>query len=163
MLVVLAACGGAGASSPPDPKLCAAKAVWTGGNDGSSRMHPGSACMSCHQGQEDAPAFTIAGTVYQKQKELTDCNGANGAPSQGAGALSVVVTDAMGAVITMPVNDVGNFYSRQPFVAPFKAKVVTASGHANEMTDAQANGDCNTCHSSIGASGAPGRILAPAP
>src|SRR5262249_47471344 len=47
------------------PAVCTSNRFWTGGNDGSSRMHPGDACIACHESARgEAPTFTFAGTVY---------------------------------------------------------------------------------------------------
>lgn len=119
-------------------------------------MHPGGACIQCHSSGE-GPRYTIAGTVFHGAREQTDCNGANGATE----SLSVVVTDANGKKLTLPVNDVGNFFTKDPVAFPFQAKVVSSSGKENVMTAAQSVGDCNTCHTQMGANAAPGRILAP--
>jgi hypothetical protein len=118
-------------------------------------MHPGGTCIACHSSGE-GPSYVIAGTVFPTMTELTDCNGSN-----GAGTLSVVVTGADNNVVTIPVNDVGNFYTRQRVVFPFHAKVVSSTGKELSMTDPQSTGDCNGCHTAVGANGAPGRIMAP--
>lgn len=118
-------------------------------------MHPGGACIACHS-EGEGPIYTIAGTVFPAMMELTDCNGVN-----GSGTFSVVITAADGTVLTLPVNDVGNFYTRSPVAMPFHAKVVNSNGHELSMTDAQSTGDCNSCHTQLGANGAPGRIMAP--
>ncbi len=118
-------------------------------------MHPGGTCIACHS-TDDGPKYTIAGTVFPGVSELTDCNGTN-----GAGILSVVVTDADGKVLTLPVNDVGNFFTTEPVTVPFRSKVVSASGKENVMGDPQTIGDCNHCHAAVGRNGAPGRILSP--
>lgn len=118
-------------------------------------MRPGGACIACHA-TEDGPTFTVAGTVYPTMTELSDCNGTN-----GMGSLHVVVTGSDGKMVSIAVNDVGNFYTREPVAFPFHAKVVSGTGKELTMTDAQSTGDCNGCHTSTGANGAPGRILAP--
>jgi cytochrome c553 len=116
-------------------------------------MHPGVACIACHATEKAAPAFTIAGTVYPSAHEPNDCNGLNG----GA---QVIVTDAAGKTLTLPVNSVGNFYSVSPITTPFRAKVV-ANGKERAMAATQTVGDCNSCHTEAGTSSAPGRILTP--
>lgn len=118
-------------------------------------MHPGGTCLDCHNTQ-DGPTLTIAGTVFPTMTELDDCNGTN-----AGSTLSVVVTGSDGNVVSIPVNEVGNFYTKVRVAFPFHAKVVSSNGKQLTMTDAQSSGDCNACHTSVGASGAPGRILAP--
>jgi hypothetical protein len=144
------------ASSNPygTPTVCTSKQYWSGGNDGSSRMHPGMACISCHSSSGgEAPPFTLAGTVYPTAHEPDDCNGA-------AGGAQVVVTDAANNVITLAVSSVGNFSYRGAIALPFTAKVI-ANGQERAMSTPQTSGDCNSCHTTNGASSAPGRIMLP--
>jgi len=151
--LVLAACYTGG---PPDPSLCATKAVWSHGDSESPLMHPGWTCIDCHTSGGEGPRYTIAGTVFPKYNELNDCNGSNGTTA----GLSVVITDKNGASFSLPVNSVGNFFTRQAVAMPFTAKVVSPAGEL-AMTTPQTNGDCNSCHAQVGNSGAPGRIVAP--
>jgi hypothetical protein len=141
------------------PVVCTSGQRWTGGNAGSASMHPGGTCISCHtsgggEDENEAPRFTIAGTVYPTVREPNDCNGVNGA------GIQVVITDATGRVLTLPVNAVGNFSSTTAVTRPFHAKVVRG-GVERTMTATQTSGDCNTCHTQNGANGAPGRIVVP--
>ena len=84
--------GGAGGGTV-DPlgasARCTSGTTWTGGNEGSANMNPGRACISCHAGEDDAPRFTIAGTLYPTGHEPNLCNGVNG--TTGA---RVVIVDA---------------------------------------------------------------------
>lgn len=135
------------------PLVCTSKTTWTGGNNESPLMRPGGACITCHT-MRGGPAFTIAGTVYPSAHEPNDCNGSNGA------GLTVVVTDANGVVTNVPVNSVGNFYTRTQVAAPFKVKVVSGAKE-RAMAGTLTAGDCNSCHTATGVNGAPGRIMAP--
>jgi hypothetical protein len=65
-------------------------------------------------------------------------------------------------VTTLTVNSGGNFYGNAPGGAPatYRARVVTSQGSRTMMTP-QSNGDCNSCHTAEGTSGAPGRIYLP--
>jgi hypothetical protein len=147
-------CSAAGANTPT---VCTSGNTWTGGDDGSSRMHPGMACISCHsQTGGEAPLFALAGTVYPTAHEPDDCYGGGSAIS-GA---QVVITDANGATITLTPNSAGNFSSRAAIALPFRAKVVR-NGAERAMAAAQSDGDCNGCHTVDGANGAPGRIFVP--
>ena len=121
-------------------------------------MHPGGTCITCHANEEadEAPRYTIAGTVYPTIREPTDCNGSNGTSA----GIQVVVTDATGRVLTLPVNTVGNFFTTAAVTFPFHAKVVRGTVE-RVMTAAQSTGNCNGCHTEVGANGAPGRIVAP--
>ena len=99
------------------------------------------------------PRYTVAGTVYPTAHEPNDCNGVNA-------GLTVVVTDANGAVTNLPVNGVGNFRSSTRIAAPFKVKV-TDGTKERVMVGTLTAGDCNTCHTEAGTNGAPGRVMAP--
>ncbi|HUJ58624.1 MAG TPA: hypothetical protein VLX92_09030 [Kofleriaceae bacterium] len=151
--------GGATGSGGNDPlgaaPTCTSGSYWSGGNDGSTRMHPGEACIACHTartGGDDAPAFTIAGTVYPTGHEPDDCNGATGA--------TIVITDANGAMFSLTPNSAGNFTSTKAVALPIHAKVVVGTTE-RAMAAAQTSGDCNSCHTQDGANAAPGRITLP--
>jgi hypothetical protein len=150
--------GGADAG-PPDPlgakPTCTSGTTWTGGNQGSAVMNPGLACISCHAGNGEAPQFTIAGTVYPTGHEPNLCNGANG--TNGA---RVVIVDAANRTVTLTPNAAGNFTYTGAVTTPYTAKV-TYQGRERIMPVAQTSGDCNTCHTQNGTSGAPGRITLP--
>jgi hypothetical protein len=115
-------------------------------------MTPGEACNGCHSGS--ASPFSIGGTVYDTAHEPVDCVGVS------TTGVTVVITDANSATVTLPVNSAGNFYSTQPIAAPYKA-AVSYNGVTKTMHTAQTSGDCNTCHDQAGTSGAPGRIMLP--
>lgn len=149
-------CSGGGTGNPYDtPTQCTSATYYSPNGDESSRMAPGDTCVSCHaQSGGEAPSFTIAGTVYPTAHEPTNCNGAN------VSGATVTITDANGATITVTVNSVGNFYTTKPVATPFHA-VVQYAGNTRAMVAAQTTGDCNSCHTESGASGAPGRIMLP--
>ena len=73
----------------------------------------------------------------------------------------MVITGADGRVLTLSLNGAGNFFSEMAVARPYHAKVVTAGGGERAMTAEQTSGDCNSCHTPSGATGAPGRILLP--
>jgi hypothetical protein len=139
--------GGTGAATPPasTAEVCTSGNHWNGRNG--PTMRPGQTCQNCH-------GFAVAGTVFPTLHEPTNCDGASG-------NLTVVITDANGATINLPVNRAGNFYSRGPVARPFRAKVVTSDGRERAMLLPQMNGTCNSCHTVSGANAAPGRIMAP--
>jgi cytochrome c553 len=145
--------------TPPDPlgtpPRCTSGTTWTGGNNGSSSMNPGRACVACHRNQEEAPLFTIAGTLYPTGHEPDLCNGVNG--TTGA---RVVIVDAANRTVTLTPNAAGNFTYSGSVTAPYSAKV-TYQGRERIMPVRQTNGDCNSCHTQNGTSGAPGRITLP--
>jgi hypothetical protein len=134
------------------PTVCTSGTYWTRGNRGSSSMHPGVACVSCHSQGEDGPRG-IAGTVFPTAHEPDDCNGT-------PGGVSVEITDANGTVSTLRVHGAGNFYSNRSVALPYTAKVVSGN-KTREMKTPQTELDCNTCHTTGGTNGAPGRIVAP--
>jgi len=157
-----AVCTPAGDAGAPDagggtnpyntPTVCTSNTTWNGGNEGTSVMRPGGACITCHT-MRGGPAYTVAGTVYPTAHEPNDCNGVNG-------AVTVVVTDANGVVTNIAVNSVGNFNSRANIAAPFHVKV-TNGAKVRAMGGALTAGDCNSCHTVTGVNGAPGRVMAP--
>lgn len=159
----------AGTCQPPDagpdpfaePPRCSSNSYWTSGNSGSSRMNPGSACISCHiarnraKGREEAPG-NVGGTVYPTAHEPDLC------VAWGLSGAVVVLTGADGQVVTAPVNSSGNFYlwDTTRLARPYRAKVVYQN-RERVMATPQMSGDCNSCHTQAGTNGAPGRILAP--
>ena len=151
----MGSCGGG--ATGPDPlnaaPTCTSGTYWTGGNEGSSRMHPGDACIACHrQSGGEAPTYTVAGTVYPTGHEPAECN--------GTATAQIVITDANGQTITLAPNSAGNFRSSAALAFPIHAKVV-ANGQERAMASAQMSGDCNACHTQNGLSMAPGRVTLP--
>ena len=156
-------CGSA--PTGPDPfavdPVCTTNTYWNQGNEGSRQMHPGVACIKCHQssGGGEGPQYQIAGTVYPTGHEPDDCYG-NVGDLQGA---YVAVTDANGQQLQLAVGNAGNFYLEQGNVAfPISVKVVYG-GKEIAMPDKLqvGQGDCNDCHTQNGANNAPGRIILP--
>lgn len=151
----------AGPSPWTAPVGCVSGSKWTRGNDGSSRMNPGQACISCHKSEGvnpfEAPTL-LGGTVYTSAHEVDNCN----AVSTDVSGATVVITGADGKVFNLPVNSAGNFYTLQKIAFPYSAKVVKA-GKERPMATKQSNGDCNSCHTQDGAGDpkAPGRIILP--
>ena len=135
--------------------ICTSGMMWTNGNEGAPDMNPGTACIDCHSRGGEGPRFSIAGTIYPTAHEPDLCDGAPS--SSGA---QVVITGADGSTLTLSPNRAGNFYSQMAVAAPYRAKVVTATGE-RAMTVEQTSGDCNGCHTEAGANGAPGRIMLP--
>jgi hypothetical protein len=136
------------------PPQCSSNSFWTQGNGGSSRMHPGLACISCHNGGE-GPSFAVAGTVYPTGHEPDDCDGS------GASGAMITVTDKNGSARVFTANSAGNF-SGNPGggwpVFPITA-TVSFGGRTRSMTTAVPSGDCNLCHTQNGT--AVGQIAAP--
>lgn len=145
------------------PVTCSSGVYWEDDDDGSPRMFPGRACIDCHtrEDDDDAPGFSVAGTVYPTGREPNDCNGV-----QGLNDVQVVITDALGRVYTLAPNRAGNFFlereSSTPFAYPYTAKVVSGGGaKVRAMNTPQQSGDCNACHTQDGKNDAPGRVVIP--
>ena len=156
-------CSGAGGAGgavnvPTSPLACTGQQWPPYSNHESPNMHPGVACINCHQNSVEAPPLTIAGTVYADNCIDDNCYGAQGA--------EVDVTDANGNVIPIgagqfgTTNASGNFYYEGPVAFPITAKVVF-NGKERAMKQSVTTGDCNSCHTWDGANNAPGRILLP--
>jgi cytochrome c553 len=162
------ACGspsgsGTGPTPPPPPPevICSSNQFWTSGKK-SPNMNPGMACISCHEnvnrreGEEEAPGL-IGGTVYPTLFEQDKCLGFSGGGN-------VIVTDANGKVLTLPIGPTGNFSASMEdtgaFKFPLTAKVVVGDKE-RKMNHKPMTGDCNSCHTETGKNGAPGRIMAP--
>lgn len=143
------------------PPQCTSNSFWTQGNHGGSQMHPGIACISCHDSGE-GPSFAVAGTVYPTGHEPDDCNGS------GASGATVTVTDRNGAARAFTVNSAGNFYGNASIgwpVFPITA-TVSFNGKTRSMGTAVPSGDCNLCHTQNGTAigqiaTPPGRIALP--
>jgi hypothetical protein len=84
--------------------------------------------------------------------EPEGCNGVSG--------ITVEITDANGQTRSLPTNAAGNFFDTSPVSFPITARVLSGS-KVLAMAGAKSSGDCNGCHTASGASGAPGRVVAP--
>lgn len=139
---------------------CTSGQFWpTTWDDGSPDMNPGLPCRACHSAEEPERAYFFMGTVYPTLHEKDRCF------SQIPSGTRVEIIDANGNVaLSLPVRPRGNFMStsRMAGIAlPFTARVVGPNGATNSMHTPQMTGDCNGCHTVLGANGAPGRILLP--
>lgn len=143
------------------PVMCTSGQHWTLGDEGSELMHPGRACISCHDNPPggEAPDLPplVAGTVYPSAHEPDDCYGARG---DGGGLITVEVIGNDGASQTLFVNESGNFMGFDPVVLPVTA-IVHYQGRTRSMTTEAPSADCNSCHTEGGTSDAPGRIMLP--
>lgn len=144
------------------PSVCTSETTGTT-RDGLD-MNPGRACNACHSTQARRDVMAWAGTVYPTGHEPDQCNGVNGTTS----GTEVVVTDAAGTELRLPVRPSGNFsiLARDPkaiaMKAPFHVRV-ERMGRVREMSQElpAGQGDCNSCHTETGTNGAPGRIAVP--
>ena len=140
------------------PLACSSETYWTRGDRESPEMHPGVACIECHDRKPEAPALVAAGTVYPTAHEPDDCNGIDDSKTT-----TVEITDATGKVFRTTANAVGNFFfetKRSAMKMPYTAKVVSGT-KSRVMNNPVDTGDCNACHSARGARKAPGRVMAP--
>lgn len=135
------------------PDVCSSGLQWTAGDmSGSPVMNPGQACIDCHTSEGEGPKLSFAGTVFSRRSEADDCLGTSDA--------KVYVTGSDGKTIEMVPNEAGNFYSMLQVALPYTA-ILVANGQQEAMVTPQSSGDCNSCHTATGASGAPGRISLP--
>ena len=137
----------------PDPQLRAMEQ-----HQGAPEMHPGRDCIACHAALARGPKLLVAGTVFTRLRETSDCAGVFGA--------AVTIKDAAGAELELESNPMGNFFLRASaapgFKPPFTAKLLYA-GKERQMFTPQTNGSCNGCHTAQGTAPAgqgkaPGRI-----
>lgn len=168
--------GSCGAVDAGDPTpVCATNSFYQptysfGELNGTRRMYPGLACISCHTGQnfqgqnpQGLDAFEFAypymGTVFTTPHDKDSC-----LTNAGAGTVSVEILDHTGTVILRMTPDpsTGNFFggTAGTSAVPYTARVVTPQG-TRVMGGEQTSGDCNTCHTVAGDNGAPGRIFLP--
>ncbi len=111
LALVVPACSGADTQSVP-ASVCASGTQWIGNESGDERMHPGRDCINCHFGSgDDAPKWTLAGTVYGIAGQKNDCFGTS--------KVSVAITDAKGKQIVLTTNEAGNVYTLDSFVGPY--------------------------------------------
>lgn len=156
--------GSGGMTSDPfsGPAVCTSDAVRDPNESEGPEMMPGHACTPCHAqsnaatGENDAPIFAFAGTIYPTGHEPDNCVGS---AAEGA---EVTITDASGKTWTATANHSGNFFLEDAptFRLPLRARV-DFQGRTRTMALEQNNGDCNSCHTQFGLEGAPGRIVLP--
>jgi hypothetical protein len=102
---------------------------------------PGQPCIVCHDGAlGDPPAFTVAGTIYEKPSSKVGLQGA-----------TVTLVDSTGSqYVSPPTNDAGNFYATPNDWNPtFPITTVSVTGSAGIPTMKSAigrNGSCASCH-----------------
>ena len=143
--------GSEGLGTPPG--VCSTHAV---SGEPSAMMEPGGNCIGCH-GSGEGPRYTFAGTVMAAAHDDTNC--------AGVGAVTVAITGSDGVRHELTTNANGNFFAEWPGSAvafPYRAEV-TRNGVTIPMVTARsaAETNCASCHTAIGANGAPGRIVAP--
>ena len=137
VLFVVGCVQGCGAPSAPDAGTCESPLEW---GHGGALMLPGTNCLRCHTTGGRASPFTAAGTVFTS-------------PVCASPATQAVVTltDAQHKSVSLPVNELGNFFTTEPLMLPFRV-VVESEGRSVEM-EASAAGDCGYCHQPDGRAG----------
>ena len=143
--------GGTSAGAPPDKGNVCSSGQYSTATEGPS-MKPGQACIACHTANGQR-TWSAMGTVFPSLHEPNDCEGSNG--------VIVELTGANGQVVTGTTNRAGNFlFNATSLTKPWSVKV-KANGLERAMGGTITTGDCNSCHTQVGSSGAPGRIASP--
>lgn len=125
------------AKTNPEPVNCSTGSFWTSGDSGSSLMHPGGNCNSCHTSSGEGPIYGITGTVQGALTDNIDCNGLSG--------VTVTLTGANGETQNLTTNSAGNFFGSATVTAPYTASI-TKAGTTMQMVTAQSSFDCASCH-----------------
>ncbi len=116
-------------------------------------MLPGDNCRSCHGGPSsqypDAPAWTVAGTVFESADS-----------DVGASGVKVLIHDITGNTLTLTTNGVGNFYTNTELDFPYWV-TLEKDGVMVDMPAPPPSGGCNACHNDPAVAGAPGRLFVP--
>lgn len=155
-----------GPPTEPPELMCSSDRWWdSDDDDGSPRMFPGRACISCHDDEraddpddDDIPDLVVGGTIYPSLFEPDDCKGAD------LDDVIIELLAANGETVQLVPNDSGNFLVHRrdaPTLQP-PFSVTVRRGDATRQMGMQApHGNCNACHTETGSNGAPGRILLP--
>jgi hypothetical protein len=112
---------------------------------------PGQPCLLCHDGAlGDPPAFSVAGTVFQRPGDKTPVDGA-----------TVTLTDVDGSTYTAQTNAAGNFYvtpSQWTPHYPMIARIAASGLNVPMNTLIGTQGACNGCHVDPAGPTSPGHI-----
>ncbi|MFO0597921.1 MAG: hypothetical protein U0228_21645 [Myxococcaceae bacterium] len=148
---------GGGTGGGAAPEICTSNVKWAFGNSLGGAMNPGEACVTCHTQQHKGPIDGFMGTVYPTLHESALCS-VTSVPS----GLTVEILDMNGAVaksFSITAFSDGNFHGGTVGLpSPYRARVKVGGVVKSEMIGPQTNGDCNSCHTSQGKNGAPGRL-----
>jgi hypothetical protein len=131
---------GADAGGDPTPDASSVECVPAASNLPFGNHNAGAACQGCHTGGV-APAWTLAGTLYDSRQGTAAIPGA-----------TITITDATGAELTLITASNGNFYTQQPITFPV---TVSASKcpDTKSMGSQVATGNCNGCHTATSSQG----------
>lgn len=113
---------------------------------------PGQPCLLCHDGAlGDPPAFSVAGTIFDRPSDAQPVNGA-----------TVSLLDANGSSFDALTNAAGNFYvtpDQWTPTFPLTVAVTTGAGLKVTMhTDVGRDGACATCHFDPAGPASPGHV-----
>ncbi len=117
-------------------------------------MRAGDNCLGCHFdgfGDDDAPPFTAAGTVFDSPT-AGDC---------GVEGAVVTVIKADGTPLELVTNEVGNFYTSEPLMPNFMPSLSIDGNTIQMQSETPDIAACNGCHSDPPTGGAPGKIYIP--
>ncbi|MFT3839946.1 MAG: hypothetical protein QM723_23365 [Myxococcaceae bacterium] len=148
----------AGTCSVDAGAICASGRHYPQGLQTDAGMFPGQTCVGCHLINSPPNAYYFAGTVFPGFVTVDGCE-----ETLPSGVVVEIYDSNNQLALTLPVLENGNFVSPSPDAGvkmPYKARVVS-NGQVRAMTLPQVSGDCNSCHTQTGASGAPGRIRLP--
>ncbi len=116
---------------------------------------PGQPCLQCHDGKVGDPGeFSVAGTIFQNETDLT--------PAVG---VSVTLTSANGAAYTLTTNAAGNFYVTPTEFTPaypMGALVTSGATIVRMSTLIGRDGSCAGCHHDPVGPSSPGHVFIPA-
>jgi hypothetical protein len=100
--------------------------------------------------------YPVMGTLFPALHDKDTCN------ARPPAGVRVEILDSAGVVkaTITPKASSGNFYTNTALPQPYTARVVMGANVVT-MTTPQTDGDCNVCHTVMGAQGAPGRIVWP--
>ena len=117
--------------------------------------HQGETCSSCHGSNGSEVRLYAAGSIF---KSLSAGN--NEAAQIALGHTLRLVLNSTTKYLTVGNGD-GNAHSKSAVLSEgFTAEVLDASGDVVNSASHSANQlDCNSCHTSTGSSGAPGRVV----
>ncbi len=100
----------------------------------------GENCLKCHNGKDEAPCFTLGGTVYDS---------AIVAPKTGGILKLYTGPNGTGDLVkTIEVDGRGNFYTSKTinFIGGLYPSITSKSGNTKYMGSPIQIGTCNSCH-----------------
>ncbi len=102
----------------------------------------GERCLACHRAAGSGPAFSIAGTIYERE-----------ALALPAAGVDVVITDLRGETRVLTTNGAGNFWITESAwtpVFPIRSELHVDGAVVAMRTEIGREGSCGACHESPG-------------